>query len=42
MEHLAHIVEAVLAVFGAGKFCHEMYELGHHLMKLKIVVKLLK
>jgi|HubBroStandDraft_5_1064220.scaffolds.fasta_scaffold430550_2 hypothetical protein len=32
MEHLAKIVEAALAVFGAGKFCHEMYELVHHLV----------
>jgi len=34
MEHLMHIAEAVLAVFGAGKFCHEVFELAHHLLKL--------
>jgi hypothetical protein len=34
MEHLAHVVEAVLALAGAGRFCHEMYELIHHLAHL--------
>jgi hypothetical protein len=34
MEHVMHIVEALLAVFGAGKFCHEVYEVAHHVMKL--------
>jgi hypothetical protein len=33
MEHLAHVVEALLAVFGSMKFCHEMYELAHHVLK---------
>jgi|HubBroStandDraft_4_1064222.scaffolds.fasta_scaffold3445841_1 hypothetical protein len=42
MEHLAHVAEAVLAIFGSMKFMHECYELVHHLMKMKIVVKLLK
>jgi len=42
MEHLMRIAEAVLAIFGSMKFMHECYELVHHLMKLKIVVKLLK
>jgi hypothetical protein len=30
MEHVAHIVEAVLALFGGLKFCHECYEVLHH------------
>jgi len=34
MEHLAHIMEALLAVFGAGKFCHEVYEVVHHVIHL--------
>jgi hypothetical protein len=42
MEHLMRIAEAVLAIFGSMKFMHECYELVHHLMRLKIVVKLLK
>jgi hypothetical protein len=42
MEHLMRIAEAVLAIFGSMKFMHECYELVHHLIKLKIVVKLLK
>lgn len=39
MEHLA---EGVLAVFGGMKFCHEVYELLHHLTKLKAVGRLLR
>jgi hypothetical protein len=42
MEHLMRIAEAVLAIFGSMKFCHEVYEVAHHVMKMKIVVKLLK
>jgi len=34
MEHLAHIAEAVLAVFGSMKFCHEVYEVVHHIVHL--------
>jgi hypothetical protein len=34
MEHLLHIAEAMLAVFGSLKFCHEMYEVVHHVLKL--------
>jgi len=41
MEHMWHIAEAVLAIFGSMKFCHEVYEVVHHVMKMKIVVKLL-
>lgn len=33
MEHLLHVVEAVLAVFGSMKFCHECYEVLHVLVK---------
>ncbi len=29
-----HVVEAVLAVFGGMKFCHEVYEVLHHLHHL--------
>ena len=29
-----HIVEAMLAVFGSMKFCHEVIELIHHLIHL--------
>jgi len=32
MEHLAKAVEMLLAIFGTGKFLHELYELGHHLI----------
>jgi hypothetical protein len=42
MEHLAHIAEAVLAIFGGMKFMHECYEVVHHVAKMKIVVRLLK
>ncbi len=42
MEHAAHIVEACLAVFGSLKFCHEVYEVVHHVMKMKVVVRLFK
>jgi hypothetical protein len=42
MEHFLHVAEVVLAIFGSMKFMHECFELVHHLMKLKIVVKLLK
>jgi hypothetical protein len=34
MEHVMHIVEAALAVFGSMKFCHEIYEVVHHVVKL--------
>jgi len=34
MEHVMHIVEAMLAVFGSMKFCHECYEVVHHLVHL--------
>jgi hypothetical protein len=34
MEHLGHIVEALLAAFGCGKFLHEMYELISHVVHL--------
>jgi len=42
MEHIIHIAEGVLAAFGAMKFCHECFELLHHLLKLKLVVRLMK
>jgi hypothetical protein len=42
MGHIIHIAEAVLALFGGLKFCHECYELLHHLLKLKVVVRLMK
>jgi hypothetical protein len=34
MEHVMRIAEALLAVFGAGKFMHEMFEVVHHVVKL--------
>jgi len=34
MEHLMHVAEAVLAVFGSMKFCHEVIEVVHHVVKL--------
>jgi len=34
MEHLMRIAEYALAVFASGKFCHEVYELAHHVVKL--------
>jgi hypothetical protein len=34
MEHAMRIVEGLLAIFGAGKFCHEIYELTHHIVHL--------
>jgi hypothetical protein len=34
MEHTAHVVEAVLAIFGSLKFCHECYEVIHHVVHL--------
>lgn len=34
MEHVMKVVECVLAAFGAGKFCHEVFELAHHVLKL--------
>jgi len=42
MEHAMRVAEALLAIFGSMKFMHECYELVHHLMKMKIVVRLLK
>jgi hypothetical protein len=42
MEHAMHIAEAVLAIFGGMKFMHEVVEVVHHVMKMKIVVRLLK
>jgi hypothetical protein len=34
MEHLLHIAEALLAIFGSMKFCHEVYEVIHHFVHL--------
>ena len=34
MEHVMHIVEAALAVFGGMKFLHECFEVLHHVVKL--------
>jgi hypothetical protein len=34
MEHVMKIAEAVLAVFGTGKFLHECWEVIHHIAKL--------
>jgi hypothetical protein len=34
MEHAAHIIEAVLAVFGSLKFAHEVIEVVHYVAKL--------
>jgi hypothetical protein len=34
MEHVMRIAEACLAVFGSMKFCHEVYEVIHHVAKL--------
>jgi len=34
MERLMHVVEAVLAIFGSMKFCHEVWEVVHHVTKL--------
>jgi hypothetical protein len=34
MEHILHYAEALLAIFGAGKFCHEVFEVIHHLVHL--------
>jgi hypothetical protein len=42
MEHILRIVEALLAIFGSMKFMHECIEVVHHVMKMKIVVRLLK
>jgi hypothetical protein len=33
MEHVMHLVEAALAVFGSMKFCHEVFEVVHHVVK---------
>ena len=33
MEHVMHVVEAALAVFGGMKFCHEVFEVVHHVVK---------
>jgi hypothetical protein len=40
MERAMHIAEAVLAIAGSMRFMHEVVELAHHVMKMKIVVKL--
>jgi len=34
MEHLAHVVEAILAVFGGLRFMHECYEVVHHVVHM--------
>jgi hypothetical protein len=34
MEHIGHVIEAALAVFGSMKFLHECYEVIHHVVKL--------
>ncbi len=34
MESVLKLVEAALAIFGAMKFLHELYELLHHAAKL--------
>jgi hypothetical protein len=34
MEHLMKVAEALLAVFGSMKFCHECYEVIHYVAKL--------
>jgi hypothetical protein len=34
MEHVMHIVEAVLALFGSLKFAHEVVEVCHYVAKL--------
>jgi hypothetical protein len=34
MEHAMKVAEALLAVFGAGKFCHECFEVVHHVVHL--------
>ena len=41
-DHIFHAVEALLAICGAMKFAHEVFEMLHHLSKLKAVVQLLK
>lgn len=41
MEHLARIAEIVLALFGTFKFAHEIFELGHWLLHLRTIGKLL-
>ena len=42
MEHIVKIAETLLVVFGGLKFLHECYELLHHLLKLKVVVRLFR
>jgi hypothetical protein len=34
MEHVMKIAEACLAIFGCGKFAHEVFELAVHVVKL--------
>jgi hypothetical protein len=34
MEHVAHIVEAALAIFASLKFAHEVIEVVHYVVKL--------
>ena len=34
MELFLRILEAILAIFGSMKFCHECYELVQHLIHL--------
>jgi|HubBroStandDraft_6_1064221.scaffolds.fasta_scaffold392522_2 hypothetical protein len=34
MEHVMHVVEAVLAIFASLKFCHEVFEVAVHVVKL--------
>jgi hypothetical protein len=38
-EHIMKLAEAGLAIFGTMKFCHEVYEVIHHLFKLKRILK---
>jgi len=41
-EHVKLALEAVLSSFATFKLMHEIYEVIHHLLKLKIVVRILK
>lgn len=34
MEHVWKVAEALLAVFGTGKFLHEVYEVVHHVVHM--------
>ena len=39
MDHLAHVIEAMLAIAGAMRFCHELVELAHMAVKMMKLVK---